>query len=281
MEKFQPDPNDSDILKERYKGTSSGVAIAGYAYLSHLGSMIAGLIVGGVAAYFAHRQVNGAVDKIRSWSKSDKGFLNVLNRSIFGHTHPTELDALKNLKVDGISSTVTQKLDELIQRDKGGFFQNRAAGFVKFVSKKEKVATFFDNLQPEKLSAGFMGGGFGVVFGWVASTAWAFFKGGHEGSAGKKQFKRAQAEIEELRDMNDDLNQINDELHAKYREASTQFRNEAVETGKLRVSADDVTAARHETAASDATKPPTTLKSESASHQGMLAAAPELAATPA
>ena len=59
--------------------------------------------------------------------------------------------------------------------------------------------------------------------GYVAGWAKALITGAQHGNQGKRQFERAQEQINSLKEDNADLNKINDDLHEKYVKASTRL----------------------------------------------------------
>lgn len=199
MEKFHHTVKD-DITQEDYHGSGPLVASAGYAYLSHLGAVVTGMLVTGTAAYFSHGRVNQFVDKMRGLKTGDTGLRNWLLQSVFGS--PAGSHEL-NTAIQTVTGESKEKLAELIAHQERGFFENEAVAVVKKLSKNKKAGDFIETLKPEKLSAAFMGAGLGAGLGYISSSVWAFTKGCHEGNAGKKQFARAKEEIIQLRAEND------------------------------------------------------------------------------
>jgi hypothetical protein len=192
MEKFQVD-SKNDILAERYKGPGPVVAGAGYIYISHLASTIAGAIALGALGALASGK---ALAIKEAFTK-------------FGTTHADSPNSFKKAAawfVGGIPKLADYSATKLTGTAKK--ISGNRIGHVNEANTKTAAFMF--------------AGGIGAVSGWIGSTIWGGLKGGHEGNVGKRQFNRAKAEIKDLRERNDDLEKINDELHAKYVAAATQ-----------------------------------------------------------
>lgn len=187
MEKFQVDPNN-DITKEPYKGTGPVVASAGYMYLSHMASLLAG---------FAGLGALGAV--------ADKKTLAIKDSFVkFAEAHSTSKNPLM---------VVPAKVAKFIPWA-SEYVANHLPGIKKLASNASIK---------NKWEAIVFAGGIGGLAGWLGSTVWSIGKGGHIGDQGRRQFERAKAEIQDLRERNDDLEKINDKLHADYQAAATRL----------------------------------------------------------
>ena len=71
-----------------------------------------------------------------------------------------------------------------------------------------------------------IGGALGAV-GYMGGWVMGIINGAKHGNAGKRQFEQAQTEIKHLHESNDDLEKINDRLHAEVVEASTKHKARA------------------------------------------------------
>lgn len=282
--------------------------------------MLAGIAAGGITAYFAHRQVNNWVGKIRDFAARTGPKRRQIITTFFG-SHPGSLhqaldevtfeaservrlldklaadrtQAAEVLGIDAAEHAETMggadnleaptislagidecrtALHKLIDKEEMGIFQKIASKLTEALSRSERANQFIERGSKdsqEKFSAAFMGGGIGGAIGYVVSSIWGIAKGSHEGNRGKRQFERAKSEIKHLRETNQDLEKINDQLHAKYVEASTKLDDvKTANESNLSMGSDAASIAEGVTA-----KPATTLNA--ANHQGMLAKTPELA----
>lgn len=185
MEKFKVDSKD-DIAEERYKGPGPVVASAGYIYISHLAATVAGAFALGTLGYFASSKtvaVKEAFTRMGEKYGSSSNWLVKAPATIIG--------------------AIPKFSEWMVAHIPGA---ERISGHSALESKQTAVV---------------FASGIGAAAGWVSSTIWGLLKGGHEGNVGKRQHDKLVSEIKSLRETNDDLEKINDELHQKYVEAST------------------------------------------------------------
>lgn len=192
MKTSHPQKN-TDILDEPYKGPGAIAASAGYVSLYHWVAMVAGFVGLGALGMLAPRQTNAIKDAFIEFSEANKANSNWLKKA------PAHMAGWVTHSADYIAHKVV------------GLGKNVVRGGVQTKPMSE-----------QNLSASMFAGGVGGVAGWIGSTVIGIIQGGHEGNTGKRQFARAKAEIKELRERNEDLEKINDALHKKYVEASTQ-----------------------------------------------------------
>lgn len=186
--------SDNDIVEEPYKGTSPVVASAGYVYITHWIGIIIGAATLGILGMVASNKTIAIKDAFTQFGKTHANSANSLNKSAAW-------------LVGGIPKMAD-------------YFATKFVAAIEKLGGKNiaKVDT-----TSQKTAAVMFAGGLGAAFGWVGSTIWGIVKGGHEGNTGKRQFERAKAEIKELRERNDDLGKINEDLHKKYVEAATHL----------------------------------------------------------
>lgn len=182
-----------DILDEPYKGPGAIAASAGYVSLYHWVAMVVGFVGLGALGMLAPKQTNAIKDAFIEFSEANKVSSNWLKKA------PAHMAGWVTHSADYIAHKVV------------GLGRNVVRGGVQTKPMSE-----------QNLSAFMFAGGIGGVAGWIGSTVIGIIQGGHEGSTGKRQFNRAKAEIKELRERNEDLEKINDELHKKYVEAATR-----------------------------------------------------------
>ncbi|MBX9726568.1 MAG: hypothetical protein K2X09_04815 [Rickettsiales bacterium] len=185
MEKLKVDSTD-DIAEERYKGPGPVVASAGYIYISHLAATVVGALALGTLGYFASSKtvaVKEAFTRMGEKYGSSNNWLVKAPASVIG--------------------AIPKFSEWMVAHIPGA---NKISGHSAFEDKQTAVV---------------FASGIGAAVGWVGSTIWGLLKGGHEGNVGKRQHDRLVAEVKNLRETNDDLEKINDDLHAKYVEAST------------------------------------------------------------
>lgn len=233
MEKFQVDPK-TDITREPYQGSGPVVASAGYMYISHGMAMLASALGMGTAGYYAHARVEKVEQAFQAFAARHGESGNILMRG-------------------------TAKLAE--------FLPKLATKIVESLPGAERMLT--NPKVKARASSVIFAGGLGAASAWIGSTVWGVLKGSHEGNLGKRQFERAVTEIKHLRETNDDLEKINDELHRRYVEASTQ-----------RTDAKDVRGEESAPAKTEAADTPIAqqLRADALQHEGTLAA-PERSAT--
>jgi hypothetical protein len=202
MEKLRTD-SESDIVNEKYQGPNAAVASAGYMMMSHLAASIVSAIGLGAVGYFA--------------ANKTMAVKNAFTR--IGETHGQSSNWL--IKVPSKVIGWIPKLSEwMVKHLPGG---KKISGHAAFAEKETAVA---------------FAGGIGAIAGWIGSTFWGISKGTHEGIRGKRQFDRAKEEILRLREANQDLEKINDNLREKYVEAMSgpaRLKNGE----KIRISGDE------------------------------------------
>ncbi|MDX2095147.1 MAG: hypothetical protein SFW64_04330 [Alphaproteobacteria bacterium] len=208
MEKFQANP-DNDILEEPYKGPGPVVASAGYMSIGHIVTMLLGGIAAGIVGYFtSHKTV-----------ALEKSFLRIAEEYKAGP------GKLKQIAGDLVSAI--PKLSEW------------AVSHIPWTEKLSNSA-----LLKERWQAITFAGGLGAATAFAGSTVWGLLKGGHESASGRHQFERAQSEIRYLREMNGDLERINDGLREKYVKAATSLPGHSEAEGDVAVAPEGEPAAR-------------------------------------
>jgi hypothetical protein len=209
-------------------------------YLSHLLALIGGFVGFAVAGAIAHTQTN----KVKQWAEA-------LSDSRAESSGIKKGIATVVAFISKLAEGASHKVFDGLKKLSGDRFQGKSIG-------------------EAKTSAALFAGGIGAVVGWVGSTIWGILKGSHEGNAGKRQFERAKTEIKHLREVNDDLEKINDKLHAEIVENATKFKDLAAqqEQESLRVAPDHTPMV---TGQASADAPSAHI--QAAQHQGMLQAA--------
>jgi hypothetical protein len=257
MEKFQTD-RKPDVAEDSYKGPGPFVTSAGYVYITHWAGAVLGAFSLGVLAAVSHTHVNRWVERFREGAQRWGGFGQRTVGFLFGVKPGTHSLNEVLSKTGSISTTSQKKLKELVAREENGMFHNMALGITNEISKvtsafsKEKKAeNFLANQNDDAVTAGFIGGGIGALGGWLGSTIWGIAKGGHQSNQGKKQHNQLVAALKNERERNDDLEKINDELHAKYVAASSQ-KEEASEQAAASEKLADAKEAPHQHAAAEA-----------------------------
>ena len=124
------------------------------------------------------------------------------------------------------------------------------------------------------IAVGGIAGAAGYVGGWLK----AVFLGAKHGNTGKRQFEQAQHEIHALREKNQDLEKVNENLRQDYVAAASRLKDE---TGQDKAvdsteAPKEKPVAKEEASTADV---PAIAKLKAAEHQGKLAA--EHAAEPA
>lgn len=185
--------NDTDIATEPYKGPGKVVAGAGYMYLSHAISVAVGAVGFATVGAVAHKQTN----TIKAWAAR-------ISES------RTQSSGIKK----GFA-TVVAWVSEIAEK--------AARAVVGWGQKITGTQLQDKTLGEERTAAAFFAAGFGAVFGYIASSIWAIFKGSHQGDRGRRQFERAQEEIKHQREANADLKKSNDRLHQELVEAETKW----------------------------------------------------------
>jgi len=203
---FNEPPKEGDIATEKYRGPGIGITSAGYMYVSHLIAMIGGFLGFTALGMLMHQRTNA----IKSWAE---------NLTKAGK----EIGVIKRgfaWIVGGVSNIAEGLSEKLFGSIKG--FANSSLG-------KSLIGDRLNgkSIGEERVAAGLFAGGFGAVLGYAGSTVWGVLKGHKHGNKGKRQFERAQEEIKHLREVNDDLEQINDRLHAEIRKTATKYNDAA------------------------------------------------------
>lgn len=183
----------NDIATEPYQGPGSFVAGAGYVYLSHWIAAFAGAVAfGAVGVLFSGKTI---------------AFKEMLSE--FGLRHRDSANWFK--KAAGtVADFVPRMADKAAEKFLGA--TKRMGG--------NRLNT--SSVSDDTKTAGLFSAGIGSITGFLGSTFWGFAKGHKEGNRGKHQFERAQHEIKNLRELNADLERINNDLHKKYIEAATE-----------------------------------------------------------
>jgi hypothetical protein len=215
MEKFQTD-SKTDIADEPYKGPGPFVVSAGYVYITHLISTIAGAVALGAVGYFAATKTVAVKDAFTR----------------IGNEYGSSTNWLK--KVPGSIIGFVPKFSEWMVSHIPG--AKRISGHTALEEKNTAVV---------------FAAGIGAFSGWLASTVWGIAKGGHQSNQGKQQHNQLVAALKNERERNDDLEKINDELHAKYVAAATQ-KEEASEQSAASEKLADTNEAPHQHAAAEA-----------------------------
>lgn len=192
MKKSHPQEH-GDILNEPYKGPGAIAASAGYVSLYHWVAMVVGFVGFGAIGMLAPKPTNAMKEAFTEFSLANKTSESWLKKA------PAHMAGWVTRSADYIAHKVV------------GLGKNVVRGGVQTKPMSE-----------QKLSAFMFAGGVGGAAAWIGSSVWGVIQGGHEGTSGKRQFNRAKAEIKELRERNEDLEKINDELHKKYVDAATQ-----------------------------------------------------------
>lgn len=186
----------TDITEEPYRGPGSVVASAGYMYLSHAISAIAGFVaVGALGALTASRTV---------------GFKRAFEQ--YGINHAGSDSAVMRF-VARIAQTIPKAADAVAIKVTA---LGKRLGGNKIVNKP---------MAEDTTTAFMFAGGLGAASGWIGSSVWGIAKGHHDGNRGKQQFELAKQEIRNLRETNDNLEKINNEIREKYVEAATRFKD--------------------------------------------------------
>jgi hypothetical protein len=222
MEKGNQTP-ELDVSDESYKGSGRVVTSAGYLYISHMASTLAGMAAVGAAAYIFHGKVNSLVDKLHTVAEKSGRVRKGVIRFIVGDRRGShELNSvIKDL--EGISEAHHKKLRDIVANEELSFFQHKAVKFSNWISKSELGGRIIEAQSDSRMEATFIGASLGAITGWISSTIWSLYKGHQEGGKGKHQFLRAKKQIKNLQEDNADLEKINDDLHAKYVKAATRL----------------------------------------------------------
>ncbi len=190
-------PKEGDIATEKYKGPGKVITSAGYMYISHAAAMIVGLLGLGAMGAIFHTRTNA----IKQWAES-------LSTS---HADSNGIKKAAASTIAWVSNMAEKAAHKIIGVGK------------KLAGKRLNGKT----LGEEKTAAFLFSGGFGAIFGYAGSSIWGILKGAHEGDRGKRQFERAQEEIKHLREVNEDLEKINDRMHQEVVDEATKFKDAA------------------------------------------------------
>ncbi|MFZ4125765.1 MAG: hypothetical protein ACOYJ2_06820 [Rickettsiales bacterium] len=232
---------EGDILDEKYKGANAAVAAAGEAYYAHYWMALVGLVGGGIATYIFHKpiakiiggpqQIDGIFQNsglrglAERWSGEENHFLSRWSgkaiKGIFGEgtseritTWRTKFKENNHGFGDDIKSMEKFKTD-LVYQEKGfGFWLfDHTVGLVKPAKEWMKQAS----KDSEKVSLSLTSGGLlGAIGFFVAPWIYAT-KGVHNADQGKNQFKRAQEEIQVLREDLEFMEKRNEDLRNELR----------------------------------------------------------------
>lgn len=227
----------SDIVKEEYQGPSASVEAAGRGFFEHFVYAAIGLAVGGVFAFLAHKPAASFIHRCRTLGselketkvigdrltdklvgKMKNGFGSFLH-GVFGDSDLAQLvretEKIPHPKhTEWLENTATDK-----ERGFGNAFLSHTIGIVPFIGRPfKKMLREFGERSANAITLGGALGAFGYVAGWVKAVV----AGSINGNPGKQQFTRAQREIAHLREVNSDLERVNDSLHEKYVAAASQ-----------------------------------------------------------
>lgn len=205
-----------DIANEPYNGPGKLITSAGYMYVSHALSMIAGFIGLGAMGAIAHGKTNA----IKQWAEN---LSNTRSESV----------GVKKAAATAVAF-VSENAEKLAH---------------KIISGMKRVAGKRANgrgIGEERTAAFLFAGGFGAITGYIASSVWGLVKGSHEGEKGRRQFERAQAEIMNQREINGDLEKINDDLHRRFVESQTRDSADAAPVASSDKPGTIASAAKHE-----------------------------------
>jgi hypothetical protein len=238
MEKFQVDPNN-DITKEPYQGASKVIEAAGRGTVEHLLYAFSGMIGVGALAYAAHGNAAKIIDAARNTAKNLKstavgdGFAATTKRGLGSFMSGVFGNPEAAAAIRANSTAMGEQNKELIE----SLAMNRAQGFgnallshtIGLIPTVRKGMVHADSRLANAITLGGAAGAGGYAFGWSKAVV----LGAATGGKGKRQFERAKAEVNDLRERNDDLEKINDKLHADYRAAATRLQQIRAEEEKL------------------------------------------------
>ena len=253
MEKFQVDAKN-DIAEEKYQGPSAAVEAAGHGSIEHLMFGFAGLFSVGIAAFFLKAPAADTVEGARalarrleasqapiatlnegSWNQLKHFALSVgasatrfggkVIHCVFGN--PEAADMLRE-STTSINPEAREWVDTMIMNKAQGFGNTLLSHTIGLVPSIRRKMLHADPQLGNAISIGGAAGAAGYIGGWGK----AIVLGTAHGNKGKHQFERAKAEIKDLRERNDDLEIINDKLHADYQSAATRLHQIRAEEEK-------------------------------------------------
>jgi len=271
--------NDTgDIATEKYAGPSARVEAAGRGFLEHLAFAFSGLAIFGTLAFIFHQPAARLVEKSRAlgtrvknehydssrWGKAKDsltnwygGFLHL----VFGDVESAQ--AIKALSKNTTEVKHADWLNHVAMNREQGFgnaFLSHTIGLIPLAGKpfigalKEATPRW-----QTAIAVGGFAGALGYVGGWLKAAV----LGATHGNRGKTQLERAQREIHALREKNEDLEKVHENLRKDYVEASSRLKD--AETNTPTTGTEDAAKATH----ASAEKPGIT-KLESAEHKGVL-----------
>ncbi|MBN8544346.1 MAG: hypothetical protein J0M34_08800 [Alphaproteobacteria bacterium] len=231
---------EDDILDEKYKGPNELVAVAGEAYYAHWWMAFVGTAAGAAIAMVFPKQSSQTVQRLRGvaekWHESGSKFQKWTSSAIHGvfgtGAEYAEFKAAKvglkesREKLDN-ANPILEGLDKhLVYKEKGfGFWLfDHTFGMIPPIKKWAMTATNFKDKtgaakdNAEIVSNAITSGGLLGVLGFtVVPWFYSFFEGAGAVDRGKKQFKRAQSEIQELREDLEFMEKRNEELRGELR----------------------------------------------------------------
>ena len=224
---------DSDILDEKYKGANAAVAAAGEAYYAHYWMALVGLVGGMAGALLFHNNIGRQIKNLRDssilWVQSDNMAVRVSGKmmhGIFGTGRgylEDEYGAAKQL-IKQIADSDLPRVDKKFKTDvvenqlKHIKTKERGFGYWLLDHTAYKIPGVKDKLSTvEGIDTAVAAGGLLGAFGFFVAPWFYAVKGVHNAFQGKDQFKRAQQEVQELREDLQFLENKNAELRAELR----------------------------------------------------------------
>lgn len=245
---FNEPPKEGDIATEKYQGPSAAVAAVGKGAIDHWKYAIIGLAGGTLAGAIFHKPAASLVEKCRRWGYQLKaydskgaGLVNASKDTLSdwagGFLHVIFGDAKAAESLDRLAASAEPQHQEWLksvahnrQQGAGSYLISHTFGALPLVGKG--VRTWLrEGVSPRLATAiAFAGpaGAAGFLGGWVR----ALFHGAAHGNPGKHQFERAQREIKHLREVNEDLEKINDRLHEEVIDEATKIKDSAPDAPK-------------------------------------------------
>ena len=243
-----------DVTDETYEGPSAHISALGNGVVKHLKWAGIGILLGGLYAAVdstrAGKFIEGA-RKIGSKLKIEPVNPNMVTKAwhevkyaagsvlhfAFGDDEMSQM--LRDTALKANSVKVADWFNDLAMTQKQGFgnwFISHVPGSIPFIGKgikkflhaaTETVAieggqTVTTIKNPRFTNALTFGGAVGLG-GYISGWLVALVTGVQHGNRGKRQFQRAQEQINDLKNSNADLNKINEDLHQKYVKASTRL----------------------------------------------------------
>jgi hypothetical protein len=216
---------DGDILREEYKGTGAIVSALGQGAIDTKFAWLGGLTIGGTLAFFNFKKVNTAIEAAQKFSNtlrdSDNTFIKTCGKItvwLFGQGDNHVLADIKNgITIPHNAKRATEALESFVEGQRGGVIHALSSELLKIVPPLERYVK--SKGSTEQFDATVMGAGFSA---FLSMIGWSIIGGEHgiaSSNAGKKQFKRAQVEIKELREDVELLHDKNAELRTQLKAA--------------------------------------------------------------